>query len=86
MLRLSHSRVEQIYSEHKTDFFGGTTAIVAEYITQAGKYKYGAPTMWKIVAAVSNSSGGKNHLQAKEIAREYPRKLIVDTTENQDKN
>ncbi len=80
VLRLPYNRVEQIYIEHKTDFFGGTTAIVAEYITQAGKYKYGAPTMWKIVAAVSNSGGGNNHLQAKKIATEYPRKLILQRT------
>ncbi len=80
VLRLPYNRVEQIYIAHKTDFFGGTTAIVAEYITQAGKYKYGPPTMWKIVAAVSNSGGGNNHLQAKKIATKYPRKLILQRT------
>ncbi len=79
VLRLPYSRVEQIYREHKTDFFGGTTAIVAEYITQAGN-KYGAPTMWKIIAAVSNTGGGNNHLQAKKIAKEYPRELILQRT------
>ena len=73
--------MELIHSKHKTEFIDGTTAIVTEYIRQTGASKYGPPTMWKIVAAVSNSMGGNNHLQAKKIGKAFPRKLITQTTQ-----
>ncbi len=73
-LRIPYSQVEQIHKQHKTEFTDGIVAIVAEYIRNC---KHRPATMWKIVAAVSHPMGGNNHLQAKKIAAQFPRKLIL---------